>query len=249
MHDLGLRQQSTARDTAVLISHRYKFILLKTEKTASTSLFRMFSAIVSADDKLHHADWDIGRRLAQKHGDLSGLSFRGGGGYLSRRLTAWRGIHQHGRAADIRRFIGADLFDSYTIITSERNPWDRQVSLFTHRRTRNPQHDIRDFRASMHSRLYNVLHYNRLRNWQIYSIDDKPVADIVIRYEHLRSDVERVLDRLGIDAEKWSLPHLRAQKRFDGDDYRSYYDAETRDLIGRWYAKEIAHFGYSFDPE
>lgn len=233
----------------MLISHRYKFILLKTEKTASSSLFRLFRSIVEAEDTLHLADWDVGRRLAREHGDLAGFSFLGGGGYLARRLTAWRGIHAHGRAVEVRRFLGAEVFNSYRIVTSERNPWDRQVSLFTHRRTRNPQHNIRDFRASMHSGFYNALHYNRLNNWGIYSIDDKPVADLVIRYEHLKSDLGRVLDTLGIDGEKWTLPHLRAHKRFDGDDYRSYYDDATRDLIGRWYRKEIAHFGYSFDPD
>jgi hypothetical protein len=135
----------------MLISHRYKFIFLKTEKTASTSLFRTLRTIILETDQLHNADWAVGKRLAQQHGSLNGLSFSGNGGYASRRFNAWRGIHNHGKATDVRKFLGADLFENYTIITSERNPWDRQVSLFTHRRTKHPSKNIQDFRASMPS--------------------------------------------------------------------------------------------------
>lgn len=98
----------------------------------------------------------------------------------------------------------------------------------------------------MPSASYNFLHYNRFNNWKIYSIDDRPVADQVIQYENLNSDYCRVLSDLGLDPEKWPLPHNRATRLVAGLGYRDYYDDATRDLIGRWYAKEIAHFGYAF---
>ena len=230
----------------MLISHRYKFIYLKTEKTASSSLFEMFRQIASEHDTLHPADWRVARQLLQQHGTLDGHSFVGGAGYLARRVSARRGIHRHGKIADVRKLLGSDLFASYTIVTSERNPWDRQVSLFTHRRTKHPAGNIRDFKAAMVSRSYNLFHLNKLDNWGIYSIDDQPVADHVIRYENLAEDYVNTLRALKIDPEQWPLPHLRAKERFEGKDYRNYYSDEVRDLIGGWYKNEIRHFGYQF---
>ena len=98
----------------------------------------------------------------------------------------------------------------------------------------------------MVSRNYNLFHLNKLDNWGIYSIDDQPVADHVIRYENLAEDYVNTLRALKIDPEQWPLPHLRAKERFEGKDYRNYYSDEVRDLIGEWYKNEIRHFGYQF---
>ena len=230
----------------MLVSHLYKFILLRTEKTASTSLVSVLRDVVCEQDKLYPADWTVKRRLLREFGNLKGHSFLGGGGFIPRRMGAWKGIHRHGRAADVKRFLGEEIFADYAVITSERNPWERQVSLFTHRRTKHPSRGIRDFKASMRSGSYNILHHNRLKNWEIYSIDDVPVADHVIRFETLAQDYERVLTQLNIEPERWPLPHRRENAKFEGPDYRDYYDDESRALVGRWYAKEIAHFGYEF---
>jgi hypothetical protein len=48
-------------------------------------------------------------------------------------------------------------------------------------------------------------------------------------------------------------PHAKSSHRprpdagaADGPAYRRFYDAATREAVARYYAREIAHFGYTF---
>jgi hypothetical protein len=230
----------------MLVSHRYRFIFLKTEKTASSSLYTAFRDIIREHDRPFAADWSVRRQLLGDNIGLENVSFSGRSGALRRRLPRLSGIHRHGCAIDLRSFLGPDLFSRYTVITSERNPWDRQVSLFAHRASKDGKPSARSFASSMRSPLYNLLHHNRLRNWEIYSIDDRVCAHHVIRFEHLHDDFRAVIREIGLDPERHVLPHRRGGHRADQGTYRDLYTDDVRDLVGRWYRREIAHFGYEF---
>ncbi len=228
----------------MVISHRYKFIFLKTEKTASTSLATLFKNIVLDHDILYPANLENKRKLLSKHGSLRDFSFEEGMGRFRRCLPMYFGLHGHARAKDIFQFIGDDIFKDYIKITSERNPWDRQVSLFAHRSNLHNRLSMSDFDRCMRSPVYNALHYNRLHNWNIYTINDEIVADHVIRFENLKDDLIDVLIALGIDPDRYTLPHKRSQPRKGS--YHDNYSDRSRELIEKWYAKEIEHFGYRY---
>jgi hypothetical protein len=228
----------------MVISHRYKFIFLKTEKTASTSLATLFKNIVLDHDKLYPANIESKRTLFRKHGSLDKFSFEEGTGRFRRSLPRYFGLHGHARAKDIHQFVGDEIFKDYKKITSERNPWDRQVSLFAHRSNLNKELSLNDFDRCMRSPVYNALHYNRLHNWDIYAINDEIVADYIIRFEHLKDDLIDVLNAIGIDPDRHTLPHIRSQPRKSS--YRDLYSDHSRKLVEHWYAKEIEYFGYSF---
>jgi hypothetical protein len=231
----------------MLISHRYKFIFLKTEKSASSSLFHLFKKIVSDSDKLYRAHPKVKKELLREYGTLADFSFESCTSKgLMRQFPQFFGVHRHGSAADVRSFLGSELFDSYTKITSERNPWDRQVSLFAHRVNKNDHLTLLDFDRCIRSPMYNALHYNRLHNWNIYAIDNQVVAGQIIRFEHLQSDLERVLEAIGLDPDKYALSHSRGQYRKNQGSYRDHYTAESRELVRKWYAREIDYFGYEF---
>ncbi|MFN3546107.1 MAG: hypothetical protein ACK4U0_01340 [Mesorhizobium sp.] len=230
----------------MLVSHRFRFIFLKTEKTASSSLYAAFRDIVLEHDKPFPADWSVRRQLLRQKVDLGSVSFSGRSGAFRRRLPRLSGLHRHGYASDLRAFLGPEIFDRYTVITSERNPWDRQVSLFAHRSAKDEKPSGTDFAAAMRSPLYNLLHHNRLRNWEIYSIDDRVCAHHVIRFENLHDDFRAAIKDLGLDPDRHVLPHRRGGNRSDAGRYRDLYTDEVRDLVGRWYRREIEHFGYEF---
>lgn len=230
----------------MLISHRYKFIFLRTEKAASTSLFTVFKDIAGQDGLLYPADRNVRRRLLRKHGSLEGFSFVGRTGATRKRLPWLSGLHFHAHAGDVRDFIGPELFERYTVISSERNPWDRQVSLFNQRIGKHGRNDLESFNASMLSPVYNFFHHNRLRNWNVYTINDRIAVDHMIRYETLEQDFHSVLRTLGLDPDQHALPHKRNSGRPRNASYRALYTDRTRDLVARWYRREIAHFGYEF---
>ena len=73
--------------------------------------------------------------------------------------------------------------------------------------------------------------------------DDKGVIDIDFtgRFESIASDFERIAAHIAPGAR---LPHLNASKRRD---YRTYYDAGSRERVERWFAEDIERFEYRFD--
>lgn len=220
----------------MIISHEHKFIYLRTEKTASTSLMQALrTALGGVSDTFE----GLVPKSVSRH-----IPFNIGG--LKRRMPMVFGLHTHARAADVRRAFGAEVFDSYFKFAVERNPWDRQVSLFLHRASKEGN-DRRDFDGAMRSRLYNLLYYNRLDNWSIYAIGDEVVADRVLRYETLSEELPGLFARLGLPLPE--LPRKRAEHRTDRRHYATYYTEASRDLVGRWYRREIEAFGYVFEAD
>ncbi|MEO8668815.1 MAG: sulfotransferase family 2 domain-containing protein [Bauldia sp.] len=230
----------------MLISHRYRFIFLKTEKTASTSILRALRAIVRETDTLLPADQKTRARLLREHGSLDGFSFEARATGRRRLLPGLIGLHRHARAKDVRAFIGPKLFDDYLVVTSERNPWDRQVSLYAHRHREKSGFRLASFDRDMRSPLYNFFHYNRLNNWSIYTINETVCADLVIRYENLAEDFRVFLNRVGIPLEKAALTNARASERPRDHDYRQLYSPASQALVAGWYRREIDRFGYTF---
>jgi hypothetical protein len=230
----------------MLISHRYRFIFLKTEKTASTSILRALREIIQETDTLHAAEPRVRDAILGSEGTLEGASFESQATGRRRLMPGTFGLHRHARAADVRAFIGPAIFDSYLKVTSERDPWDRQVSLYAHRHRNKEGFDIANFDRDMRSPIYNLFHYNRLHNWSIYTLGGKVCAGMVIRYENLEEDFRAFLQRVGIPPEKTSLTTARASGRSPDRSYRSLYTPASEARVMRWYRPEIEHFGYHF---
>ena len=53
------------------------------------------------------------------------------------------------------------------------------------------------------------------------------------------------LKEVGLDFDQ-ELPRAKANLRHSRKHYRDYYDEESRDIVGTWYAPEIALLGYEF---
>ena len=66
-------------------------------------------------------------------------------------------------------------------------------------------------------------------------------AHFVGRFEDIDAESQRLLQWLGLPPRP--LPHVNRSQR---GDYRTQYDADSRALVARWYAREIEAFGYSF---
>jgi hypothetical protein len=67
------------------------------------------------------------------------------------------------------------------------------------------------------------------------------IVDFIGRYERLDDDFMLVCEALNINA---SLPFIN---RSSHDDYRSYYDEESKMMIEEHFAEDIELFGYTFD--
>ncbi len=232
----------------MIISHEHKFIFLRTRKTASTTLEIALSQVCGPDDVITRMSAEEeatraarGGRNAQNwlpEGVKVGRLRRLYGRMVGRKVIG-RGIYSHMPAVEARALVSDDVWNSYFKFSVERNPWDRQVSLYFWRYPDTAK------RPSFRRFITNPLWRKTVDNFAIYSIDGKIIADHVMRYDRLGEDFAETLQRIGI-ADVPTLGHAKATTRTSRADYRTFYDDETRAIVGRWYAREIAAFGFEF---
>lgn len=211
----------------MLVSHEHRFIFVHVPKTAGLS-------VAAAFDPFRHRAEDlvVNRALSQL-----GINVNHFG------PLPWRRIRIHATADQIRRVLGAKVFDSYFKFAFVRNPWDRMVSYYHYIQSRESHHRGRKVRELSFA---DYLEYEGRRNkvgqWAILS--DKRgrlLMDRVGRFESLADDFREIADQLGVTAE---LPHRNATKHAA---YQTYYDDETRQIVSHYWADEIEQFGYAFD--
>ena len=229
----------------MIVSHKHRFIFLKTEKTAGTSLQSALAAHIGPEDIISGKRRDPVTRKVMGRTQTLGL-----GRYvkvpteIKRRLPGIAGYYPHMTARQLRDLVGRQVWNSYFKFAVERNPWDRQVSNYFQRQSKTGAVK-RDFERYVSSPVYRRLHHVRLNNWGIYSIDDQIAVDQILHYETLLADYRKVLAILGLEAGV-DLPLHRGHHRPRDAEYRRFYTDRTIDLVGRWYHKEIDAFGYRF---
>jgi hypothetical protein len=230
----------------MIISHTHKFIFLKTKKTAGTSIELALSRLCGPDDIITPL---TANDEALRAGGRAAQNWRLHGWWNSprplwkrrfRKFTAADyGFYNHMLAKEARALLNDErAWRSYFKFAFERNPWDRQVSFYHHRYRRKaipppfPDFIHGDRRA-------------RLNNYEIYSINGDVAVDFVGRFETLEEDFEHALKQVGL-AWEGVLPRAKTTFRRNPTPYRDYYDADTRDIVGRWYEREIKLLDYSF---
>jgi hypothetical protein len=230
----------------MLISHRYKFIFVKTRKTAGTSIEIALSKYLGPGDVITHiSPEDEALRTEQ--------GFPGPRNFLvpfSRwRWQDWRRFlrtrqrpffYNHMPASLIKAWAGAAVWDSYFKFCVERNPWDKVISWYYWEHKESPRPGLDTFiRAGRAQDLAAT------GGSSLYTIDGKVAVDRIYQYEDLPAAMQDLALRTGLP-EVPQLPHAKSRFREDRRPYREVYGEEERELIARIFAGEIAALGYEF---
>lgn len=155
---------------------------------------------------------------------------------------------QHLKARQIREEVGAEAFASYFKFAIVRNPWDKVISQWSYLRLRK---DLQDYLGvSADAPLGRYLdaisgsdHVQVMPQADfILDENDRPLVDMIGRFETLEADAGRVFERIGLT--DVMLPHTTRSTR--DRDYRIYFDDETRQRVAELYGRDIARFGYEF---
>lgn len=225
----------------MILSHDWRFIHLKTRKTAGTSIELSLSAlcgpldIITPTSSEEEANLRLGRPPQNYLRGPVGKSRPDG----LPRPDRVRDYYNHMPAALVREYIGRRLWKRYRKIAFVRNPWDREVSRYFWRTKGAGEHSPDGFRKFVTSEPVDD-------DWAIISIDGALALDFVGRYESLEDDFAKLLAEIGY---RKLVPLARAKMGFrsaEGKDYRRFYDNETRDLVARMHAPLISAFGYTF---
>lgn len=231
----------------MIISHSHKFIFIKSEKTAGTSVEAVLSEHCRDDDIVVPIN-DFRHNRNEK------------GEFIHRAMNAdeeYREIGQHVDAATIRRKVPPEVWDNYFKFSITRNPWDRTISDFFWKRRQDPA--IKPRKRFYH---YLGVPFNELaslkkpfaefiksdefvNNDRFYILDDQLCVDYVIRYENLSENLMEVCKRLGLPPVE--LPKLKTGFRQKRHHYSEYFDEESRDIVAEKHKNDIRLFGYRFE--
>lgn len=228
----------------MILSHKHKFIYIKTYKTASSSIEAMLSQICGPDDVITPTTDQLmagGRMPPQNYRlDHPLVPNRPLWRRLLRRperfYHATVGFYEHMPAWQIKAYVGDEIWNSYYKFTFERNPWAKQISWYFYKtKTKSPRPSFERFMANKEKA--------HVDNYSLYTAKGKIAVDFLGRYETLNDDLAHVLKEIGIE-NLTPLPRLNALGI--GGAYRELYTDKTRKLVEDWYAPEIKTFGYEF---
>ncbi|MGB5819488.1 MAG: sulfotransferase family 2 domain-containing protein [Saonia sp.] len=224
----------------MLISHKKKFVFIHIYKTAGTSVMNVFLPYARLTDRMVF-DFKFTSKI---------VSF-------IIRLMNWyddgqkqfTGVHKHAPATDIRNLIGEKLYNEYFSFIFVRNPFDLIVSLYFY---------ISQSRVHIDHESVLKMTFSEFVEWYISSkpalqldfvtdpITKKVIVNYIGRFETLNDDMNFIVQRLGLPSER-SLQHRNPSKKRKSKDYKSYYDAETRELVASYFQKDLDNFGYCFE--
>lgn len=160
---------------------------------------------------------------------------------------------EHMAAWQIRRELGEDIWSRYFTFTVVRNPYDRLVSRFFHRRTYgelDTDFELWDPQSFDQFIRYKAELINE--NWGLYTVKDRPIVDFCVRYEQLEADLAEVSKRIGLGSNVYddmktinSKTGIRPQRTH----HSRIIEPRFRQIIAALCAAEIEQFGYRFEPE
>lgn len=231
----------------MIVSHKNKFIFLKTRKTAGSSIEIALSK--------HCGPEDIITRLVEEQMRLD-LGYRGTQNTqipltmyrkwdLWFRLTGGGPAHHfnHTSAELLKRRLEAEAFDEYYKFCVVRNPWDRAVSLFYWQKQHSPHlPETLTFEDFLTQASPDIL-----TNTSIYMLGNKPAVDRFIRFENLKEEWPELLDSLGL--ERVELPRAKSYSRKKREHYSLMYNDSSISLIAKHCHWEIDRFGYEFEDK
>ena len=233
---------------SMIISHKYKYIFIKTTKTAGTSVEISLSRFCGKDDvitPLRVKD----ERLRKQHGvkpqnftrPLKVTEYSKGDWWrlLSQRTQPTRPqFWNHITAAQIKARIPSAIWNSYYKFCFVRNPWDRAISRYFWNIEKTGSQESLD--ESLRNNDPNS-------NFDIYAIDGQIAMDFVGKYEALVTDLSKVCQELNIPFDGW-LPTTKGNSRKSQRHYSELLNPEQVDYIDQRCSQEIKTFGYQFAP-
>lgn len=223
----------------MIISHKHKYIFIKTTKTAGTSLEIALSKYCGPDDiitPISREDEAMRQELGYRGPQNYVVPFSRytprdflRAAYRRQRLQ----FYNHCSAAFIMRHIDCDVWNSYFKFCFERNPWDKVVSRYHWKFKTEPRPTLSEYIRTAPTLTYGGA--------DLYRCDSEIVVDRVFQFENLPGALEEIREQIGLD-EVPQLPRAKGHYRTDKRSYRDVLSDSDRETIANAFAREITQF-------
>lgn len=229
----------------MIISHRYKFIFIKTRKTAGTSIEVFLSQWCGPDDvvtPIHpHVEPHVARNYRDPWIPSAELDKSKTVDYMDhfRDPDARGEFYNHMPAHDIQQRIPPRIWNSYYKFCVERNPWDKTLSHY-YMLAAPPNIKVESMEEYFSKRLFCVDHPRYL------NAGGHPMIDRIISYEALTDGLQEVFDHLGIPFEGTLGVQAKSEYQKGKPRYRDVFTEAQRVTVEEVFAREIKMFGYEF---
>ncbi len=229
----------------MIISHKYKFIFIKTGKIAGTSLEVYLSGICGDNDVLtpifpkenNHSPRNY-KGIWNPLFDMFDETIKGSNVIILKRFLSGEKFDSHMSARTVRRRVPKQVWDDYYKFTIERNPWDKTLShYFMHKARSNEQLTFEQY-----------LKNGRFAfNFQRYTdVKGDLIVDRVIRYENLNAELQDMFSKLRIPFGEGLSVRAKSGYRKNRASCREFYSKEQRRVIEKLFEREIQMHGYKF---
>ena len=178
----------------MIISHKYKFIFIKTRKTAGTTIEYNISKYLGKNDIIPPSNQSV--YLSQNYiydTKISKFLKKVKLNKISRTFENKFSEHEH--AFDLKKKINRNFFDSYFKFCVEREPVDKCISYYFMRKNSSTSTTIKqnmswdDF---VQKKRFPV-------DSNMYSYGNKLLVDKIIKYENLENELTAILKDRGIN--------------------------------------------------
>lgn len=202
----------------MIISHKYKFIFIKTRKTAGTSIESYLSQYCGNKDILTPVYPPVEIHKPRNS----------------------NGFNNHMLASNVREIVGSEIWDNYYKFCVERNPWDKTLSYYHMINFRNNEKLSLDDYFSSADFCIDYPAYTEPHN------ASNIIVDRVIQYDSLNDELKFIFDKLKMpfngDLGIYAKSEYRKDKRF----YKDVLSAEQAKIISNAFTNEISLFNYSY---
>ena len=228
----------------MVISHKYKFIFVKTVKTAGTSIEIFLSQHCGENDILTpitpHVYPHVARNYKGFSNPITDIILKRGRGIKNtfRQWVHLNKYYSHMPARIIRRRVSPQVWNSYFKFCVERNPWDKTISHYYMIKHRSGGTLTLEDYFKKGSFCINYPKY----------IDDKGnlLVDKVVKFENLEKELDVIFKHIEVPFAGELGVKAKSEYRKNRKPYREVLLKEQKELIDRVFRKEIFMHSYTF---
>ena len=237
----------------MIISFKYKFIFIKSYKTAGSSIENYLYPYLNNKDILAPTE-DYNGINCWGDFDAKNIEYHFGEEFLKKKINYKMKYFAHmpiwlvkERLKPLSDKLNYDIFKNFYKFGVIRNPLDTIVSHYywqnssdNHQSKSITFEDVLKELEANKFPSYGLLNLNKLMDKNSKNI----LCDKVLKYENLNEDLAVVFNKLGIpfDGELKIFKKKSHRKK----NYESFYNGDTKKMIDKYFSREIEMFSYNF---